>query len=86
MFTPETVLRRVERAVRRAAKADERKLSARVHPEVALYALEEEPDLLARLGRETGAEVVLRDNPLVRQDEFRLLSAADKQDLTKRFG
>ncbi|CAN5184898.1 ribonuclease G [soil metagenome] len=86
VFTPETVLRRVERAVRRAAKADERKLVARVHPDVALYALEEEPGLLARLGKETGAEVTLRDNPLVRQDDFRLLTAAGDQDLTKRFG
>ena len=85
IFTPETVLRRVERSVRRAAEAGEGNVLVRIHPEVALYALEEERDLLRRLQKETGAKVALRDDPLMRQDHFRLTSASNHADLTERF-
>lgn len=86
VFTPETVLRRAERTVRRAAEADERNLLVRVHPEVALYALEEESEFVKRLQKETGARVAFRDDPLMRQDAFRVISAAGHADLTERFG
>jgi ribonuclease G len=86
VFTPETVLRRVERSVRRAAlSGGERNLVVRLHPEVALHAMEEESDFLPRLQKETSARVVLRDDPLMQQDAFRLLSGTSHGELTERY-
>lgn len=86
IFTPETVVRRIERAVRRiATEARERGLLVRLHPDVALYVLEQEPNFLRRLEGESGIQLNLRDDPLMQQDEFRILSSTSHQDLTQRF-
>ena len=86
IFTPETIVRRIERAVRRAATdGKERSLTARVHPEVALYALENERDFAKRLDRETKVRVTLRDDPLLQQDEFKIVSGSSSQDLTQKY-
>ena len=86
VFTPESILRRAERAVRRAAlEGKEKSLVVRVHPEVALYAMEEEREYVRRLEKETRVKVALRDDPLMRQDEYRVLSGATNQDLTQRY-
>jgi len=86
VFTPETVARRIERAVRRvAANGVEKRLTIRVHPQVALHILEQEPDLLRRLERDFGVQLDLRDDPLIRQDEFRLLSGPAETDVTLRY-
>jgi ribonuclease G len=86
IFTPETVVRRVERAIRRlGVDAREKQLLIRVHPEVALYVLEEEPGLLRRLEKETRLALALRDDPLMQQDEFRLLAGTGHQDVTQKY-
>jgi ribonuclease G len=86
IFTPETIVRRIERAVRRAATdGKERSLVARVHPEVALYALENERDFTKRLDRETKVRVTLRDDPLLQQDEYKIVSGSSSQDLTQKY-
>jgi ribonuclease G len=86
IFTPETVVRRIERAVRRASvEAKEKALVVRVHPEVALYILEDEPTLLRRLEKEGRLQLNLRDDPLMQQDEFRLLAGPARQDVTQRY-
>ncbi|HZD04609.1 MAG TPA: Rne/Rng family ribonuclease, partial [Longimicrobiales bacterium] len=86
VYTPATVVRRIERSVKRAALArEERSLVVRVHPEVALQVLEEEPDFLRRLRKRTHLELDLRDDPLMRQDEFRLLSGPAETDVTDRY-
>jgi ribonuclease G len=86
IFTPETIVRRIERAVRRAAtEGKERSLVARVHPEVALYVVEQERDFTKRLERETKVKVVLRDDPLLNQDDFRIVSGSSNQDLTQKY-
>lgn len=86
IFTPPSVMRRVERSlVRAAASGDERDLVIRVHPDVALYALEEEPDFLKRTKERTKLGLVLRDDPLLRPDEFRLLSGPAARDVTDRY-
>jgi ribonuclease G len=86
IFTPETVVRRIERAVRRVrAEGKERSMIVRVHPEVALYILEQEPGFLRRVERENQLALTLRDDPLMYQDRFRLLSAVSNQDFTQRF-
>jgi ribonuclease G len=86
LYTPETVVRRIERSLKRAAaNGQEQSLIVRVHPEVALQLLETEPDFLRRLGRKTQLKLNLRDDPLMRQDEFRLLSGPAETDVTGKY-
>ena len=86
VFTPATVVRRIERSLRRAASAAEHKrIVVRVHPEVALQVIEEEPDFLPRMRKGTRLELDLRDDPLMQQDEFRLLSGPAETDVTEKF-
>jgi len=86
IFTPETVVRRIQRAVRRAGSdGREKSLEVRVHPEVALFILEEESGFLRTLEKESRLPLYLRDDPLMLQDEFRLLSGSGRQDVTQRF-
>ena len=83
VFTPEVVSRRLERALRRAGhERRERQLTVRLHPEVALYLLEEEPRLLQSLTKTTGVDIELRDDPMMRLDEFRLMSRPAGRDVT----
>jgi ribonuclease G len=83
VFTPEVVARRMERALRRAGHEHrERQLTVRLHPEVALYLLEEEPKLLQSLSKLTGIDLELRDDPMMRLDEFRLMSRPAGRDVT----
>jgi ribonuclease G len=86
VFTPETVVRRIERAIRRAGtEGSEKEIVIRVHPQVALHILEDEPGFLRRLERSSRLELDIRDDPLMRQDEFRLLSGPAARDITARF-
>src|SRR3954451_5073811 len=83
VFTPEVVARRLERALKRAGHEHrERQLTVRLHPEVALYLLEEEPKLLQTLSKLTGLDLELRDDPMMRLDEFRLMSRPAGRDVT----
>jgi ribonuclease G len=86
VFTPEVVARRLERALRRAGRERrERQLSVRLHPEVALYLLEDEPRLLQTLTKITGVDIELRDDPMMRLDEFRLMSRPAGRDVTELY-
>jgi ribonuclease G len=83
VFTPEVVARRLERALKRAGHdRRERQLTVRLHPEVALYLLEEEPRLLQSLTKLTNVDIDLRDDPMMRLDEFRLMSRPAGRDVT----
>ncbi|MFW6193852.1 MAG: Rne/Rng family ribonuclease [Gemmatimonadota bacterium] len=86
VLSPETVVRRIERAVRRAGTVGEKRtLTVRVHPEVALYLLEEEPDFLRSLREESGIDLDIRDDPLMRLDEYKLLAAPAATDVTNKY-
>ncbi len=86
VLSPETVVRRIERAVRRAGTVGEqRTLTVRVHPEVALYLLEEEPDFLRSLRDESGIDLDIRDDPLMRLDEYKLLASPAATDVTGKY-
>jgi ribonuclease G len=86
VFRPETVVRRVERAIRRiSVQAREKDITIRVHPQVALYILEEEPGFMRRLENTLTLDVDLRDDPLMKQDEFRLLAGPADTDVTNRY-
>ncbi len=86
VFTPEVVARRLERALKRAGHEHrERQLTVRLHPEVALYLLEEEPKLLQTLSKLTSLDLELRDDPMIRLDEFRLMSRPAGRDVTELY-
>ena len=86
VFTPESVARRIERSLRRAAaNGDDRRLSLRVHPRVALHILEDEPDFLRRLARNLELELSMRDDPLMKADEFRMLAGPADRDVTATY-
>jgi ribonuclease G len=86
VFTPEAVARRIERSLRRAGRERrERQIAIRLHPQVALYILEEEPKLIPTLGKLTGLDLELRDDPIMRVDEFRLMSRPGGRDVTELY-
>ena len=86
VFRPDTVLRRIERATRRiSVQQAAREITIRVHPEVALHILENEPDLLRRLQSSLRLDLDVRDDPLMRQDEFRLLAGPAEADITGKY-
>jgi ribonuclease G len=80
------VVRRIERSLRRAAASkSEKQIVVRVHPEVALRVMEEEPGFLKRVRNRTKLQLDLRDDPLMRFDEFRLLSGPAETDVTEKY-
>jgi len=86
VFRPEVVTRRLERTLRRVGHEHrEKSLSVRIHPEVALYLLEEEPKLLATLAKSNGLELDVRDDPMMHLDEFRLMSRPAGRDVTEQY-
>jgi ribonuclease G len=86
VFTPPTVVRQLERSLKRAAAAgDGRSIVVRVHPEVALHVIEEEPDFVKRLRGRMRIGLDLRDDPLLREDEFKLLSGPAEEDVTSKY-
>jgi ribonuclease G len=86
VFRPEHVVRRIERGIRRIwVQKAEREITIRVHPHVALYILEEEPDLMRRLEKSFQLDLDLRDDPLMKQDEFKLLAGPAETDVTGKY-
>ncbi len=85
-FTPDTVVRRIERSLRRcAANGNDRRLTIRTHPAVALHILEVEPRFLKRMAQSYHLDLEIRDDPLMRQDEFRLLAGPAQTDVTAKY-
>ena len=86
MLAPETVVRRLERALERVFVAGtERGITILAHPVVALYLLEEERSFLDGKRKRGGIAIELRDNPLLGLDEFRLLAHPDESDVTNSY-
>ena len=86
VFRPEVVVRRMERSLKRAgADHKERQLSVRLHPEVALYLVEQEPNFLRQLEKQTGLELEVRDDPMMRLDEFRMMARPAGRDVTEQY-
>lgn len=86
VFTPETIVRRVERSVKRMAVEGKRDhLVVKLHPEVALYVLENEQDLMRKLEKSVGFSLELRDDPLLRPDEFKLVVKSAGRDVTQQY-
>jgi ribonuclease G len=86
VFRPEVVVRRMERSLKRAgADHKERQLAVRLHPEVALYLVEQEPNFLRQLAKQTGLELEVRDDPMMRLDEFRMMAQPAGRDVTEQY-
>lgn len=86
VFTPETIVRRVERSVRRMALEGKKdNLVVRVHPEVATYVLGEEKDLVKKLEKAVGFALEMRDDPLLKPDEFKLVVKSAGRDVTQQY-
>ena len=86
VFTAETIARRVERSVRRAGLEGRKDpLVVRVHPDVAMYVLENEKDLLKKLEKAVGFGIELRDDPLLKPDEFKLVVKSAGRDVTQQY-
>jgi ribonuclease G len=86
LFTPETVVRRLERSVRRIAAEGKREpLQLRMHPETALHVLTEEHDLMRKLEKLVGFTLEMRDDPLLKPDEFKLVVKGAERDVTEQY-
>ncbi len=86
VFRPEVVVRLLDRSMRRVANEDkERQVLVRLHPEVALYLLEDEPEFVKHLTKDTRLDVELRDDPTVPIDAFRLVSQPAGRDVTEKY-
>ncbi|MFM8567578.1 MAG: ribonuclease E/G [Gemmatimonadota bacterium] len=86
VFTAETIVRRMERAVRRVASEGRRDaLVVKLPPDVTLYVLTEEKELMRRLEKGIGFGIELRDDPLLRPDEFKLVVKGAGRDITSQY-
>lgn len=86
VFTAETIVRRVERAVRRLANEGRREgILVKLHPDSAMYVLEEEKDLFGKLAKSVGFGVEMRDDPLLKPDEFKLVVKGAGRDITSQY-
>jgi len=86
VFQPEVVARHLDRSLRRVARnEEERQVMVRLHPEVALYLFEDEPDFIRHLSKRTKVEIEIRDDPTIGIDEFRLVSQPAGRDVTEKY-
>jgi ribonuclease G len=86
VFTAETIVRRVERAVRRLASEGRRDgIIIKLYPDTAMYVLEEEKDLIRRLEKSVNFSLEMRDDPLLKPDEFKLVVKGAGRDITSQY-
>jgi ribonuclease G len=86
VFTPETIIRRMERSVKRMAVEGRRDhLVIRLHPDVAMYVLEQERELVQRLQKAASFSLEVRDDPLLKPDEFKLVVKGQGRDVTQQY-
>jgi ribonuclease G len=85
-FKPEVVARHLDRSLRRVASDEhERQVMVRLHPEVALYLLEDEPDFVKHVKDRAKVQIEIRDDPTIAIDEFRLVSQPAGRDVTEKY-
>ncbi|HVX40530.1 MAG TPA: Rne/Rng family ribonuclease [Gemmatimonadaceae bacterium] len=86
VFTAETIARRIERSVKRVGLEGRKDpLVIRIHPDVAMYVLENEKDFVKKLEKSAGMSLELRDDPLLRPDEFKLVVKSAGRDVTQQY-
>ena len=86
VFTPEMIMRRVERALHRIGVEGRREtLLVKLHPDVAMHMLEEEQDFVRRVEKASNISLELRDDPLLGPDEFKIVVKGAGRDLTAQY-
>jgi len=60
-------------------------LLVKLHPEVAMYVLEEEKELVQKLQKAAPFSLELRDDPLLKPDEFKLVVKSQGRDVTQQY-
>ncbi|MEX2181016.1 MAG: Rne/Rng family ribonuclease [Gemmatimonadaceae bacterium] len=86
VFTAETIVRRMERAVKRLASDGRREgIIVKLHPDAVMYVREEEKDLIKRLEKSVQFSVEMRDDPLLKPDEFKLVVKGAGRDITSQY-
>jgi ribonuclease G len=86
VFSPESTVRRLERSVRRmAGEGKKDSLILKMHPDVALYVLENEHDFARKLEKSLGISLDVRDDPLLKPDEFKLVLKGAERDVTQQY-
>ena len=86
VFSPESTVRRLERSVRRmAGEGKKESLIVKMHPDVAMYLLENEKDFARKLEKALSVQLDLRDDPLLKPDEFKLLLKGAERDVTQLY-
>ena len=86
VFTAETIVRRVERSLRRmGVEGKKDPMVVKLHPDVAMYVLQEEKDLLKKLEKAVGFNLEIRDDPVLRPDEFKLVVKSAGRDVTQQY-
>jgi ribonuclease G len=82
--SPETMLVKLERAMRRVtALGNERRITLKVAPEIALYFVEQEARRFAELEKRFRLKVDLKDDPQLKRGEMRVFGEG-KEELTKQ--
>jgi len=77
---------KIERMLRRVGqRAKEKQLILRVHPDVAVYLVEQDADRLGRLEKQYRYRVEIRDDPSLRRNEIRLFRGRTYEEITKQF-
>jgi ribonuclease G len=86
VFTAETIVRRMERALRRMASEGRRDgIIVKLYPDTVMYVLEEEKELIKRLEKSVGFTLEMRDDPLLKPDEFKLVVKGAGRDITSQY-
>jgi ribonuclease G len=76
----------MERSVKRiAVEGKKDNLVVKMHPDVAMYVLEHEHDLMRKLEKSLGFSLELRDEPLLKPDEFKLVVKGAERDVTQQY-
>jgi ribonuclease G len=68
-----------------AVEGKRENLLVKLHPDVAMYVLEQEQDLIRKLEKSAGFALELRDDPLLRPDEFKLVVKGAGRDVTQQY-
>ena len=77
---------KIERMLHRVGqRSKEKALILRVHPDVAVYLVEQEAGRLDRLERMYKLRVEIRDDPSLRRDEIRLFRGRTFEEITKQY-
>jgi ribonuclease G len=60
-------------------------LLVKLHPEVAMYVLEQERDLVQKLQKSASFSLEMRDDPLLRPYEFKLVVKSQGRAVTQQY-